>query len=261
MRRAVQFVSRYEVKYPLEADMIPLISRRLRLYADVDPYVPRGRRSYSVRTLYLDTPDLRHYYEKLDGLKVRKKLRVRTYDGESSGAFLEIKRRFSDIVVKERARYSAREIAALIEDFKDPNGAGPDPGGEDNGSAPIAAKFLFHLMRLRLQPALLVLYEREAYLHRFAPYQRATIDTDLRYNLSPCLEDLYRGDGAVPPGEPAGLLELKFNDAMPAWMRRLQSEFGLRQDAFSKYCAGIDACRDALMKEKAPCPSPLWKPC
>jgi len=192
-RHAAQFTSRYEIKYPLAADLIPEISRRLRLYADVDPHVPRDRSSYTVRTLYLDTPDLRCYYEKLDGLKVRKKLRIRAYGRESSRAFLEIKRRYTDIVVKERARYSAPEIAALLE------GDAPDGRGAalvDEKSVRVADKFLYGLLKLRLRPTLLVLYEREAYIHRCAPYQRATIDTDIRYYPLPDIEDLYGGRGS-----------------------------------------------------------------
>lgn len=125
--------------------MICDVSRAIRKYAAFDPFVPKNTDHYTVKTLYLDTPDLLYYYEKMDGLKVRKKLRIRTYGDDHSTAFLEIKRRYIDIVVKERAKYTSKEIRGLIEE----GGTHllPDHTLEHDKATRLAGKFLYYTLR------------------------------------------------------------------------------------------------------------------
>ena len=257
MRHTSLFTSRFEIKYPLAPDLIPLVSRAIQRYAVSDPFVPKNQISYTVKTLYLDSQDLKYYYQKLDGLKIRKKLRIRTYGEDHSMAFLEIKRRYIDIVVKERAKYSASEIFGLIDECRE--NPMPDISSMHEKTGKLAGKFLYWIMKNRLQPTLLVMYEREAYIHPFAPYQRVTVDDDVRYYLYPCLDDLFHGRGVVFLKQPAGILELKFNDFMPVWMRRLEAEFDLRQMSISKYAFGIEACQEDLRKEVTACPQTHWR--
>jgi hypothetical protein len=259
MKHKTLFISRYEIKYPLSADLIPEVSKAIRQYATFDPFIPKNQDHYTVRTLYLDTPDLMYYYEKLDGLKVRKKLRIRTYGHKHETAFLEIKRRYIDIVVKEREKYTSAEIHQLIEG--NGNNMTPDPGLVNDDGTEVAGKFLYHMLKNRLAPTLLVMNEREAYLNPLAPYQRATVDKDIRYYSYPALDDLFYGRGVVSLRQPAGILELKFNDFMPFWMRRLEAEFDLCRESISKYSFGIDACRENLTKEVFACPRTFWRLC
>jgi SPX domain protein involved in polyphosphate accumulation len=259
MKKTTLFTSRFEVKYQLAKDLIPRVSKLIQQYAATDPFVPKNQTYYTVKTLYLDTSDLKFYYEKLDGLKVRKKLRIRAYGHEHASAFLEIKRRYTDIVVKERAKYPFADIYGLLED----NGSHlkGDFSRHENKTDSLAGKFLFYILKNRLLPTLLVVYDREAYLHPFAPYQRATIDTDIQFYLYPNLDDLFHGRGVVFLKQPAGVLELKFNNFMPKWMRHLEAEFDLRREAFSKYSFGIEACYNDLHKEVSSCPRTYWRLC
>ena len=81
MKTSSPFVSRYEIKYAVPESSIPEISRMLRLYAVHDPFTPPSKSmEYTVRSVYYDTPGLEFYYQKLDGIKIRKKLRIRTYN-------------------------------------------------------------------------------------------------------------------------------------------------------------------------------------
>jgi SPX domain protein involved in polyphosphate accumulation len=257
--KSTLFTSRFEIKYQLSKEMIPEVSKAIRRYAVTDPFVPPNQSYYTVKTIYMDTPDLKYYYEKLDGLKVRKKLRIRAYGHEHTSAFLEIKRRYTDIVVKERVKYSYEHLRSLLED----NGShlSGDYTHQSDKVSRVAAKFLFYILKNRLSPTLLVIYDREAYFHQLAPYQRATIDTDIQYYLYPNIDDLFHGTGVVFLRQPAGILELKFNDFMPKWMRRLESEFDLRQESFSKYSFGIEACQNDLHKEVSSCPRTYWRLC
>jgi SPX domain protein involved in polyphosphate accumulation len=256
MKTSSPFVSRYEIKYALPESAIPEVSRMLRLFAVHDPFTPPSKTmEYTVRSVYYDTRDLECYFQKLDGLKVRKKLRVRTYGHEKEIAFLEIKRRYTDIVVKERVKLHIDQVRALIQG---------DTGwmAAENGPAQktvhVAGKFLYALLKLRLLPMLLVIYEREAFSHPMVPTQRATIDHNMRYVDHPVIDDLFHTDGLVRISDPQAILELKFNDFMPKWMRRLESMFHLRQTSISKYTLGIDACRADLHREVIACRPKYW---
>jgi SPX domain protein involved in polyphosphate accumulation len=257
MKTSSPFVSRYEIKYAVPESSIMEISRMLRLFAVHDPFTPPSKRmEYTVRSVYYDTPTLEFYYQKLDGLKVRKKLRIRTYGHEKDIAFLEIKRRYTDIVVKERVKLHYDQIESLVRGDTDWLS---EDAGHPHKTTLIAGKFLYSLLKMRLMPTLLVIYDREAFAHPLIPTQRATIDHSMRYVPYPVLGDLFQTDGLVRITEPQAILELKFNDFMPKWMRRLESAFHLRQQSVSKYTLGIDACRGDIHKEVASCRPKYWK--
>jgi SPX domain protein involved in polyphosphate accumulation len=171
-------------------------------------------------------------------------------------AFLEIKRRFIDIVVKERAKFHTTELEEL---FEEGHRLLADHSPVPYKSRLVAGKFLYSLVKMPLLPTLLVVYEREAFLHPLARYQRATVDMNMRYVMHPDLVDLFHTDGAVRWNQPNAILELKFNDFMPKWMRRLEAEYGLRQQAISKYCYGIDVCQQDIHKEVSACRQTFWK--
>ena len=82
--------SRYEYKFKIPLDLIDDVRKFILPYTKFDPYLEKhGNQRYTVRSIYFDTPELDFYYEKIDGVKIRKKLRVRTYNRVSDFAFLE----------------------------------------------------------------------------------------------------------------------------------------------------------------------------
>ena len=96
---------RHELKYYIPERFYPRIVSLIEPYMELDPFAQRQEtKSYLVRSLYLDTFDRRFYHEKLAGLHTRKKLRIRGYNDNTSEVFLEIKRRYDNIIVKQRAQ-------------------------------------------------------------------------------------------------------------------------------------------------------------
>ena len=72
---------------------------------------------YFVRSLYFDSPSSFNFYEKIDGIKKRKKFRLRTYDkkfGESA-LFIEQKGRNVNRVFKHRTLIEDRDIERFKE--------------------------------------------------------------------------------------------------------------------------------------------------
>ncbi len=235
----VNHISRFEIKYYVPKDRIDALKAFIRPYVELDPHavnVPDNR--YLVRSLYFDTPQLDFYYEKADGLKVRKKLRIRTYNEyqDDSIGFLEIKRRYNNNVVKERSKFKICSLDDIINspfDFIQKNRV-------TNGNDISLDRFVFNLVSLNLEPSLLVLYDRDAYMDMYNERVRLTIDYNVRTLYAPRLTDLFTNECLMPVTDNSCILELKFDEFMPKWMRRLVQVIQVRPESISKYSMGIE---------------------
>lgn len=78
-KRLISFEQRSDIEYRLASAMIS------------DSH--NGDDGYLVRSLYFDTPDEKDYNEKLDGIELRRKLRLRTYAPSEGKAYLELKQK------------------------------------------------------------------------------------------------------------------------------------------------------------------------
>ncbi|MEG1470715.1 MAG: polyphosphate polymerase domain-containing protein, partial [Anaerovoracaceae bacterium] len=72
-----------------------------------------GDNGYMVRSLYFDTLDDKDFFEKLDGVEVRRKMRIRTYSPDSDFAFLEMKQKQGSNQLKRSLKIS-REDATML---------------------------------------------------------------------------------------------------------------------------------------------------
>ena len=80
MTKNQQF-SRYEFKYFLTNDVANSIFKIALNFMKVDNFALKyGNKGYFVRSLYFDNSNYDNFYEKVDGMQVRKKFRLRTYN-------------------------------------------------------------------------------------------------------------------------------------------------------------------------------------
>lgn len=229
---------RHELKYYIPEFIYPELRRLIDSYMTLDPHLAeRNRESYLVRSLYLDTDDLRFYREKLSGLPIRRKLRIRGYDGGGPDVFIEIKGRREHIIVKDRARLPYADLPALLSRY---GGYIPD-AKQNQAEARTLDKFRFFIPALQLRPMVLVAYKREAYMGIHDRGVRLTIDRSLQCVPGPRAELFYSGpDWLYVDRRP--ILELKFNQAMPFFFRRLIQYLDLQQTSISKYCLCLEKC-------------------
>lgn len=220
-----------------------------RIRADLKPFVipdaqegERGQGSYTVRSIYYDTPRFDCYEAKLAGLRIRRKFRIRGYDRprHDSIVFLEIKKKQADFIDKHRSPLLARDLVSLLAsrdiDRYILQGDGSQRARRD------AERFLFHYYRHRLMPAALVVYDREAFFGRYDPSLRITCDVGLRTSLYPPVEALYDEGRLQPAMSGAFVFEVKFHrNALPAWVRSLISRYRLPRMALSKYTICMDS--------------------
>ena len=111
--------ARLEYKYLVPARRLTELRRALQPFVEMDAYVKNpDRAEYTVRSIYLDTPDLECYQEKLDGVSMRKKYRIRGYDQvqADSVVFMEIKNKIYNHILKNRAPLPHRHLQSVLGD-------------------------------------------------------------------------------------------------------------------------------------------------
>ena len=107
---------RYENKYVIPRELVEPIRSYLSTYCRLDRHVAPGHQSYTVHSLYFDTPTCEFYWDSRSRTRVRKKLRVRCYGEEQSKyIWLEVKRKVDTVVMKDRRRIPFRRWPGCLE--------------------------------------------------------------------------------------------------------------------------------------------------
>lgn len=232
---------RYEYKYLVDTKLLDRLRRSFEPYLEPDEYAAgRNNAEYTVRSIYFDTHNLQFYHEKLSGIMVRKKLRIRGYNyrDESDKLFLEIKRKYENKIWKNRAAFSYENLKSIIDcgNIEDLiNDETLDRAAFSEGS-----RFIHHLKRNHLKPVVLITYDREAYQSKFNSSLRITFDKNLRYKLFPSTEDLFDESTLKKAMPDKFVLELKFYNGFPRWLQNILQKYGLTRVPVSKYTICID---------------------
>ena len=184
----IQNFRRYEFKYIVDNSRAELIRQDLLEFLEVDPLLKQsGNQSYTVRSLYFDSSTREHFYEKIDGVKSRKKYRLRAYSSKSSEArsfFLEQKGKHNERTFKKRASFDI----SVLENFSTDNGIRWLMNNYPDDK--FLSEYLFDVTRLRLKPVVLVEYQRRRVLKR--PRQDAL--TKLRHLFAIAQHDRVLAD-------------------------------------------------------------------
>ena len=222
-------MSRYEIKYLIPANVCSALKARLAARMRPDPHSRDGRGLYHVHSVYLDSPGLTCYHEKLAGLLSRRKVRVRYYDDARNPLILEIKGRLGNQVLKDRFslddahRDAIQRGARLL----------------DHEWHPAVQAYNRAVTRWEFRPKVLITYTRLAYYSPLPGNLRITFDSRL------AVQRCTRMDG--PLGMPCAILhpewtvlEIKFERWMPEWVSELVAAYSLSFRAFGKYCLGVE---------------------
>jgi SPX domain protein involved in polyphosphate accumulation len=230
---------RYELKYVLPLEEVDALLDTIRPHAKPDKYAAEkdGLPIYTIRSVYFDSSMLRLYHEKMDGLRDRRKFRVRIYGSPRAQgtAFMEIKNRRNRQVLKQRAAMTLVDAQRLLRDM-----ARPEDLALPFAGTKVAEKFCYYCRQWDLQPVVTVSYERVAFVGTRDERVRLTLDCNLRGVDHRGARSLFIERGEEPISVPGMVLELKFDRLMPVWMRDLLWRFDLRQQSFSKYAQCVD---------------------
>lgn len=232
---------RFEYKYIIPNIYMDPIRKRLIPYVNIDDFAKdKIGHEYTVRSIYFDTPGLQYYYEKVEGIKNRKKLRLRGYgfdEEDENTVFLEIKRKFDVPLLKNRAKMSYSDAKNIFSNLE-MNRYSINCESEKYMDG--AIKFLYHITSKNLRPVVLVIYEREPYLEKFDPTVRATFDKNLRCFAFPAINELYEEEHVSQTLNSSFIMEVKFNDHFPDWFKPIVTDFNLVQRSASKYTMCIE---------------------
>jgi len=236
--------NRFELKYQIDEQAVRGIRQWIRGHLVQDPYMVRAPQDfYEVHSLYLDSDDLVLYRQSTEGLKNRVKLRIRFYDDDpKSPAFLEIKRRTTGVIHKERAIVSRDAAERLL--------AGQMltendllPKSRDASSVSALRHFEQLVRRMQAGGTYYVSYTREAYVEPAGNHVRLTIDREIESGLYDQGENLNVPHRRVETSVRRPVLEIKFTDRFPDWMQGMVQTLHLQVQSVSKYVAAVQAVK------------------
>ena len=222
--KRAQLPARHELKYFINPAELEVLRARLDPVLQLDKHcLPHG--TYAIRSLYFDTIDNSAYFDKVDGVMARDKYRIRIYNLSDKAIYLERKRKLGDLIQKSSVRISRDLCDQLMRG---------DPSGLYRSDNTLIQDLYVQMRTRLLRPAVVVDYDREAYLHP-AENVRITFDMNLRSGLHGT--DLF--DPHLPTVCPhdrnVEILEVKFDNYLPDHIAALLSGLSAERSAISKY--------------------------
>jgi hypothetical protein len=229
--------NRFELKYVISLQQAEQFKAALQAYVVPDEHGHNNGR-YTLASLYYDSPDLRCYRENDDGLKFRRKLRIRRYEtGEvftdESPVFLEIKQRYDRVTQKRRTVLPYHEALRLCNDRQIPD-HGP-------GDRALIEEIYAFLWQYNLRSVSLVRYDRQAFVGtEYDMGLRVTFDTSLSFQSHQLrLHEQPSGLPMLPAN--LAVMEIKVNERIPIWLTAMIAAHNLQRGGVSKYCRSIEA--------------------
>ncbi len=232
---------RYELKYRISEGKAQVVKDFIQHYLSVDKYaLMYPDRQYPISSLYLDSSNLDLCRETIVGKPNRFKLRIRSYsDLPQSPLFLEVKRRFNRVILKGRARVERAELEEVLEGVADRQ-------RRSLKEQETLRQFLFYKETLRAQPTILVRYLREPFEGENENRVRVTFDRQLCYRQPQGLEVPLNGEEWRWAALPFVVLEIKFTDHYPLWLKEMVRSFNLNLSSMSKYVSSVTQSRQDL---------------
>ena len=229
---------RFELKYMLNREQAEAIRAVISVQLDLDENgMGQPNFSYPVHSLYLDSPDLYTFWTTINGDRNRFKLRLRFYDDRpNTPVFFEIKRRVNNCILKQRGGVKKEAVGRLLRGHFP---AQTDLLSKDPKALSAVQNFVQLVDKIGAAPQAHVCYLREAYTEPVTDNLRVTFDREVL--TEPRHESTFE-TAMVDPSRPFGnrvILELKFTDRFPDWLRVVVEHFGLMQCGAAKYAEGL----------------------
>lgn len=213
---------RHEWKHELCYLDLLTIRQRLREIMEPDPHAIGGK--YRIRSLYFDNLFDKALREKLDGVNLREKFRIRYYNGDLSLINLEKKSKRGGLGTKYSAELTSEQAQDIVNGSLD---------WMRLSGTPLVQELYCKMRYQGLRPKTIVDYTREPFI--YAPGNvRVTFDYDIRTGLSST--DFLNPDcPTIPAGNAPILLEVKWDAYLPSVIRDAVQTPGRHAAAFSKY--------------------------
>lgn len=218
---------REEWKYNLTNQELSMLNNRLEKVMDRDSHGKNGE--YVIHSLYFDDEKDESLRDTASGYYKRYKYRIRYYDEDLSYITLEKKEKLYGKCHKRSCKITPeifekilnRDVFDLVYDT----------------DKKLLKEFIVDIMTRNVQPKVIIDYRRIAYVEEITNV-RVTFDMDITagYEFEKFLTGGYL---QIPIHESIfNVLEVKFDDILPSYIRNIVESYNYNQLAFSKYYYG-----------------------
>ncbi len=231
--------NRFELKYILPVQQCAKIIEDLK--HQIPPDRNGGEEGYPIVSLYYDSPSLECFWAKIEGIRFRRKVRLRVYPGSDITAVtkgsIEIKQRINKTVQKRRLELPLEQAERLC--------AGElSLDGLDEMDTQVAHEVTYLSKALDLQPSAITAYWRRAYEGQDENAGlRVTFDTYVSSRIHALTVNAPAVNRLILPADYC-IMEVKADDRVPEWATSLLARHDCQLNRVSKYCAGVALLRD-----------------
>ena len=194
----------------------------------LDMHTPKEGR-YIIHSLYFDDYKNTSSYTTEAGLSKRFKWRIRYYGDNKNYISLEKKekresrchKKSCQITIDEYQKIVSGNITDILYDTK----------------KELVRELASDMLRFNYKPKIIIDYERIAFVEEITNV-RITFDMKISasYEIQEFLTGNYQKYYILPNG--ISLLEVKFDDILPSYIRRIVESYNYKQTSFSKYYFG-----------------------
>lgn len=219
---------RNEWKYSLTNQELSLLKSRLSEVMELDPHTPEKGR-YVIHSLYFDDYKDTSVYTTDSGLSKRFKWRIRYYDEDINYIVLERKEKLNcrchkkscKLTINEYEKITTGNIIDLVYDT----------------NKKLIKELARDMMIYDYRPKVIIDYERIAFVEEIT---NVRVTFDMKISASYDLEHFLDVDYTKYYINPSGInvLEVKFDEILPSYIRKIVESYGFKQTSFSKYYYG-----------------------
>lgn len=219
---------RNEWKYVCSNSNLELLKSRISNLLCLDPNSNENGK-YTIHSLYFDDYKNTCAKEVEAGDFKRSKWRIRYYNNQSTNLYLEKKEKLFGRCHKRKCKISESEYNSII------NGDCMEVFW--NTEEKLLKEFVVDIILKNFMPKVIIDYERIAFIEPIVNI-RITLDTNISasYDINNFLTENYIN---YPVQEQNyHVLEVKFDDILPGYIKNIVCSSGFNQTSFSKYYLG-----------------------
>lgn len=216
---------RNEWKYNLTNQQLSLLKSRISEVLDLDPHTPKCGK-YVIHSLYFDDYKDQSVYTTDSGLSKRFKWRIRFYDEDLDYIVLERKEKIDSRCHKKSCNLTLDEYEKIV------SGNITDIVYDTDKN--LIKELARDIMLYNYVPKVIVDYERIAFVEEITNV-RITFDTKISASYD--FDNFLNGDYVKYYIQPSNqnVLEVKFDDVLPSYIKKIVESYEFKQTSFSKY--------------------------
>lgn len=216
---------RHEYKYMLNSMQEQILICRAEGIMPRDGHVNNDG-SYIIRSLYFDDLNDSCFFENESGTDPRSKFRIRYYNNDTEHIKLEKKSKMRGMTLKESCSLTKEECLLFMQ------------GEIPSINVDMSEKKQQLLLEMRIRnmlPKIIVTYERIPFVY---PAGNVRITFDRKLSSSTEIMHFLDGNYSVRPIMEMGnvIMEVKWDEILPAYIKDVMYMKNLQWSAFSKYC-------------------------